>query len=103
VLLAAVLPGAAQAEPLPDTTPTATVRGETLRVAPGVRFYDVLARSSRPDAPLMLYLAGGPGASSLAPLFVGNGPWQLEAPFGHGRPRIRANPWSFTRVANVGR
>jgi alpha-beta hydrolase superfamily lysophospholipase len=90
--VAAAIPAGAQA---------ADVRGETLQVRPGVRFYDVLARSPEPGAPLMLYLAGGPGASSLAPLLVGNGPWSLVDPFGRGRPVVRDNPWSFTRLANV--
>jgi len=92
VALALVPAGAAQA---------AVVQGETLKVHPGVRFYDVLARADRPGAPLMLYLAGGPGASSLAPVFVGNGPWRLEDPFGTGRPQVTDNPWSFTRLVNV--
>jgi hypothetical protein len=86
---------------LSSTAAAATVRGETLQVRPGVRFYDVLARSPRADAPLLLYLAGGPGASSLAPLLVGNGPWRLVDPFGGGPGRIETNPWSFTHLANV--
>lgn len=106
VLLAAIastpssVPSADAAAPeLPPRDPA--VRGETLRVAPGVRLYHVLARAADPDAPLLLYLAGGPGASSLGPVFVGNGPWRLEDPFASGRPRVRANPWSFHRLAHV--
>jgi hypothetical protein len=98
---AAVSPGTTLAARLPGPVHAAGLHGERLPVRPGVRFYDVLARSPRAGAPLLLYLAGGPGASSLAPLFVGNGPWRLEAPFEPGRPRIEANPWSFHRLANV--
>ncbi len=101
-LAAAALPAAgarAAAPQLPPRDPA--IAGETLRVAPGVRFYHLLARAADPAAPLVLYLAGGPGASSLSPAFVGNGPWLLEDPFAPGTPRVRPNPWSFHRLAHV--
>jgi hypothetical protein len=70
-------------------------------VAPGARLFHVLARSSRPGAPLVVYVAGGPGASSMTPVFVGNGPWRLHEPFQPGRPRVTRNDWSWTRLTNV--
>ncbi|MCW3008746.1 MAG: hypothetical protein JWP17_3372 [Solirubrobacterales bacterium] len=100
-----LLTGAASAHAAvpPPTLParSGSVHGEFIRIGPGVRFFDVLARSPKPDAPLLVYLAGGPGASSVAPAFVGDGPWALTDPFGSGRPVVTENPWSFQRLANV--
>jgi hypothetical protein len=97
--LSGVTSAAAVAPSLPARSDA--VRGEFTRIDAGARLYDVLARASVPDAPLLVYLAGGPGASSVAPAFVGNGPWSLLDPFGSGPARVVDNPWSFQRLANV--
>ena len=64
-------------------------------------FY-LLVRAKVSNAPLIIYLAGGPGASSIAPAFVQNGPWRLIKPFHHDTDyRLVANAWSWNNLANV--
>jgi len=98
-LLCAAPAPAATAPALPDRS-SGLESGYT-EVAPGAHLFHVLARSQRPGAPLVVYVAGGPGASSMTPIFVGNGPWRLRAPFQPGRAEVTRNPWSWTRLANV--
>jgi len=64
----------------------------------------MLARSDRRGAPLVVYLAGGPGAASVASGFLGNGPWSLTRPFavgGGGSLAVRRNRWSWNQLANI--
>ncbi|UGS39318.1 S10 family peptidase [Capillimicrobium parvum] len=92
--------GGSSATPAVPAGPSNLEAGYTT-VAPGAHLFHVLARSQRPGAPLVVYVAGGPGASSMTPVFVGNGPWRLRAPFRPGRAEVSRNPWSWTRLANV--
>lgn len=80
------------------------LRGEYLESAPGAKAFSMLVRSRRRGAPLVVYLAGGPGAASVASGFLGNGPWSLTRPFaagGGGSLAVRRNRWSWNRLANV--
>jgi carboxypeptidase C (cathepsin A) len=64
----------------------------------------MLVRSDRLGAALVVYLAGGPGAASVASGFLGNGPWSLQRPFaagGGGSLAVRRNRSSWNRIANV--
>jgi carboxypeptidase C (cathepsin A) len=64
-------------------------------------FY-LLAQSSKKNAPLVIFLNGGPGASSMAGAFVANGPYLLQNPFSHGSTyQLIKNPWSWNKIANV--
>jgi hypothetical protein len=92
--------GASAGAPALPSGPSKLESGYTT-VAPGARLFHVLARSQHPGAPLVVYVAGGPGASSMTPIFVGNGPWRLHAPFQPGRAKVTGNRWSWTRLANV--
>jgi len=52
------------------------LRGEYVESAPRAKAFSMLIRSDRRGAPLVVYLAGGPGgAASVASGFLGNGPW----------------------------
>jgi Serine carboxypeptidase len=78
--------------------------GEYIGAAPGAMQFSMLVRSERRRAPLVVYLAGGPGASSVATAFLGSGPWSLSDPFapgGGGGLRVTRNRWSWNRIANV--
>ena len=64
-------------------------------------FY-LLARSTKKNAPLVIFLNGGPGASSMTGAFVGNGPYLLSQPFSHDIDfELVKNPWSWNKIANV--
>jgi len=49
------------------------------------------------EAPLVLWLTGGPGCSSEIALFTENGPCQVEK---NGQ-ETKANPYSWNRKANI--
>lgn len=55
-----------------------------------------LVEHPHPAAPLVVWLQGGPGASSLFGLFVENGPVHIL-----GNLSTAVNPYSWSRVANV--
>lgn len=64
-------------------------------------FY-LLARSKNPSAPLVIYVSGGPGVSSMVPAVVMNGPWSLEQPFHFDKTfQLKKNPWTWNNIANV--
>ncbi|CAM3483795.1 hypothetical protein BOSP111201_07845 [Bordetella sputigena] len=66
------------------------------------RFFSLLVRSRRSNSPLVIYLAGGPGASSMPPVFLGSGPLNLVEPFAHDTDfRFESNPWSWNQLSNV--
>ena len=64
-------------------------------------FY-LLVRAKISNAPLVIYFAGGPGASSIAPAFLENGPWNLNNPFHHEKNyKLTKNTWSWNKIANL--
>lgn len=64
-------------------------------------FY-LLVRSKNTKAPLVVFLNGGPGASSMTGAFVANGPYLLSKPFSHDTKfQLRQNSWSWNKLANV--
>ena len=67
-------------------------------------FYLLVASSTKTiDAPLVIYLAGGPGASSISTAFLENGPWLLDKPFvvNQHNNKLKKNQWAFNRLANI--
>jgi carboxypeptidase C (cathepsin A) len=66
------------------------------------KLFYLLARSTLPHAPLVIYLSGGPGAASETAAFVQFGPLVLVKPFQHDiRYQLLKNAWSWSNVANV--
>lgn len=66
----------------------------------GSLFYWFCESQSDPDKdPLIIWLNGGPGCSSLSGLFMENGPFSVKAA-GHS-PRLLLNPHSWNKKANV--
>lgn len=64
-------------------------------------FY-LLIKSEKNNAPLVIFLNGGPGASSMTGAFVANGPYLLKNPFSHeSNYELTKNSWSWNKVANV--
>lgn len=53
-------------------------------------FWFFPAESGAADAPVLLWLQGGPGATSLFGLFDENGPYECR----DGRPSLRKYSWS---------
>jgi len=73
-----------------------------LHVTPKDKLFYLLARTNIPNSPLVIYLAGGPGASSMAPAFLANGPWIFSHPFAHNTDfQLIKNQWSWNRIANI--
>ena len=58
------------------------------------------ARSPSTD-PLVLWLNGGPGCSSLLGQFIENGPWHPYASDSYGDVNIEYNPYSWNQMANM--
>ncbi|XP_030373819.1 venom serine carboxypeptidase [Scaptodrosophila lebanonensis] len=56
-------------------------------------FWYFPAEQDPDNAPVILWLQGGPGASSLFGLFTENGPLEVDA---HGKPQKRKYSWSTT-------
>ncbi|CAI2369342.1 unnamed protein product [Moneuplotes crassus] len=69
-----------------------------LEVEPGDEmFYWLLRSRSRPNKdPLVVWLSGGPGCSSLVALFYENGPWTINEDLS-----LKTNPYSWNEAANV--
>lgn len=66
------------------------------------KLFYLLARSKIENAPLVIFLNGGPGASSLIGAFVENGPLNLAKPFDDDRNfQLTKNKWSWNNLANV--
>lgn len=62
-------------------------------------FYWLFESQSNPESdPLIVWLNGGPGSSSLIGLFMENGPYRLVNE--NGTTRIEDNPYSWNKVAN---
>lgn len=60
-------------------------------------YWAVTARSQNPRAPLVVYLNGGPGCSSLLPMLAENiGPCNVDP-----NMTLRRNPYSWNKEANV--
>lgn len=72
----------------------------SLRTGPGSKhyfFWYFAARNGQEDAPVVLWLTGGPGCSSELALFTENGPCKVNA---EGTDTIR-NPFSWNENANL--
>jgi len=69
-----------------------------LDVNPGAHYHYYFATSQgNPTTdPVILWLNGGPGCSSMAGLFIENGPYSVDANL-----NLVSNPWSWNRLANV--
>ncbi|CAI2731923.1 unnamed protein product [Schistosoma spindalis] len=61
-----------------------------------IHYWLVEAASSPESAPLIVWLNGGPGCSSLDGLLTENGPYLL-----HEGPRLVENPYSWNKIANI--
>ncbi len=66
------------------------------------------AQSSAKEAPLLVWLNGGPGCSSMAGMFLENGPIRVskikkgnKKKSHHGQFEVNINPSSWNRVANM--
>jgi hypothetical protein len=60
-------------------------------------FYWLFEKPANPnDAPLVIWLNGGPGCSSLEGLFAENGPFKVQKDLS-----LELNPFSWHQVANV--
>ncbi|XP_026405536.1 serine carboxypeptidase-like 18 [Papaver somniferum] len=62
-------------------------------------------KSERKEAPLVLWLTGGPRCSGLSPLVFNRGPIQIdkvvEYKNGTSLPTFKLNPYSWTKIANM--
>ena len=79
-----------------------------LDAGPGAHFHYLFAEQEagadgrRPrGGPLVLWLNGGPGASSMMGAFTELGPVILAAPAPDGSPRLQRNPFGWTQAANM--
>lgn len=75
-----------------------------LAASPDAEYFYYLAtsRSATPRAdPLVLWLTGGPGCSSVLALLFENGPCRVEGRTPEGEWLMGRNHWSWTEVANV--
>ncbi|KAI3413152.1 uncharacterized protein J3R85_016526 [Psidium guajava] len=65
-------------------------------------YYFIESERSPKDDPLMLWLTGGPGCSSLSGLIYEIGPLNFNYDNSSGnRPTFLLNPYSWTKVANI--
>ncbi|XP_048128748.1 serine carboxypeptidase-like 18 [Rhodamnia argentea] len=65
-------------------------------------YYFIESERSPKDDPLLLWLAGGPGCSSLSALFFEIGPLQFDYSNSSGsRPVLKLNPYTWTKIANI--
>ena len=65
-------------------------------------FFYLLARSKVTNAPLVIFLNGGPGASSMTGAFLENGPLRLTEPFNHDKNyHLIKNRWAWNNLANI--
>ncbi|KAK2632396.1 hypothetical protein EUGRSUZ_L01608 [Eucalyptus grandis] len=65
-------------------------------------YYFIESERSPKDDPLLLWLTGGPGCSSLSGLIYEIGPMQFDFSSSSGtKPILKYNPYSWTKVANI--
>ncbi|XP_071722861.1 serine carboxypeptidase-like 18 [Rutidosis leptorrhynchoides] len=65
-------------------------------------YYFIESERSPKDDPLLLWLTGGPGCSSLSSLIFRTGPMQFDFSSSSGtKPILKYNPYSWTKVANI--
>jgi len=88
--------------------PPAPLYSGFLDAGPGAHFHYLFAEQEagadgrRPDdGPLVLWLNGGPGASSMMGAFTELGPVILAADAPDGSPRLQLNPFAWTQAANM--
>lgn len=69
-----------------------------LRVSGTLYFHYVFVESETAPskAPIILWVNGGPGCSSLVGTFLDNGPWKVS-----GEGNLEPNPFSWTKFANM--
>ena len=88
--------------------PPAPLYSGFLDAGPGAHFHYLFAEQEagadgrRPDdGPLVLWLNGGPGASSMMGAFTELGPVVLAADAPDGSPRLQLNPFAWTQAATM--
>eukprot|EP01080_Neovahlkampfia_damariscottae_P006360 gene6360-10366_t len=64
-------------------------------ISTGKMFYWFFESESKPTDPLIIWLQGGPGCSSMIGLFFGNGPLRFE------KTTIASNPFTWSKNANL--
>ncbi|KAK3412257.1 hypothetical protein EUGRSUZ_I01042 [Eucalyptus grandis] len=65
-------------------------------------YYFIESERSPKDDPLLLWLTGGPGCSSLSGLIYEIGPMQFDFSSSSGtKPILKYNPYSWTKIANI--
>jgi carboxypeptidase C (cathepsin A) len=64
-------------------------------------FWFIEARQAPEQAPLTIYLNGGPGGSSMTSLFLENGPCELVPRDEDGYYRTVPRPWGWDRSSNI--
>lgn len=65
-------------------------------------YYLASSRSATPESdPLVLWLTGGPGCSSVLALLMENGPCGVKGKAEDGTWEMKRNPYSWTEAANV--
>ncbi|GAB2225624.1 hypothetical protein Droror1_Dr00006421 [Drosera rotundifolia] len=66
-------------------------------------FYYFFESENNPEeAPLLLWLTGGPGCSTISAIFYENGPIQFEeVKYNGSLPRLTSRPYSWTEVVNL--
>ncbi len=70
----------------------------------GVKFahyWFVTSQNNPATDPVVLWLNGGPGCSSMDGLFIEQGPLLFDGTYTNGIPNLQANPQSWNRVANM--
>lgn len=68
----------------------------------GAQYFYWLADTRRNDsAPLILWMTGGPGCSSILAMLTENGPCLIEKGNASENWRMRRNPWSWTEAGTV--
>mmetsp|Transcript_90247 Transcript_90247/g.254661 ORF Transcript_90247/g.254661 Transcript_90247/m.254661 type:complete len:516 (-) Transcript_90247:161-1708(-) len=65
-------------------------------------YYLATSRSPHPNKdPVVLWMTGGPGCSSILALLAENGPCHLQGRDAQGDWKLAKNPWSWNQMANV--
>lgn len=64
-------------------------------------FY-LLVKAKKSNAPLIIFLNGGPGSSSMSGAFMENGPLRIARPFAQDKNyQLTKNKWAWNNLANV--